>query len=219
MKLCIKLLAPSLLVSTLLLSACSSPITYNVRYQNIGFDATKRKTTVTSTINLTDRTKISELTAEIMGLAKNIDKTEASFVAREAILYPQHLANKYRLIGPPNSHNQLVNSGKREKGLCYHFAQDMTKHIVKGRIYNTLTLQRAVANQGGQFEHNVLTVAAKGKGIKDAIVLDAWRNSATLLFLKTSEDPNYTWKKYYPRTFILKNNGTKQYVKNPAKPI
>ncbi len=219
MKSFLKLLAPPLLfISTLLLSACSSPITYDVRFQNIGFDAEKRITTVTSAINLNDRTKISDLTNEIMGLGKNIDKTEASFVAREAVLYPQHLANEYRLIGPPNSQNQLVNKGLREKGLCYHWAKDMTDHIVKGRTYNTLTLQRAVANQGRGFEHNVLTVAAKGKGIKDAIILDAWRHSATLLFLKTTEDPNYNWTKYYPRAYILRPDGTRQYVKNPAKP-
>ena len=212
-----KLLAPSLLlISTLLLTACSSPITYDVRFQNVGFDATKRKTVVTSAINITDRTKISDLTSEIMALGENIDRTEASFIAREAVLYPQHLANQYRLIGPPNSQNQLVNRGLREKGHCYHFAKDMTDHIVKGRTYNTLTLQRAVANQGGQFEHNVLTVAAKGKGIKDAIILDAWRHSATLLFLKTSEDPNYTWTKYYPRTFRLRSDGSRQYTKKPA---
>ena len=214
-----KLLISSLLfISTLLLTACSSPITYDVRFQNIDYDVKNRKTAVTSAINLTDRTKISELTTEIMSLGKNIDRTEASFVAREAVLFPQHLANQYRLIGPPNSHNQLVNRGLREKGHCYHWAKDMTDHLVKGRTYNTLTLQRAVANQGGQFEHNVLTVAAKGKGIKDSIILDAWRHSATLLFLKATEDPNYNWSKYYPRTYILRPNGTRQYVKNPAKP-
>ncbi len=218
MKLILKKLAPSLLfISTLLLTACSSPITYDVRFKNIGFDATKRKTTVTSAININDRAKISDLTNEIMALGKNIDKTEASFVAREAVLYPQYLANQYRLIGPPNSHNQLVNRGLREKGHCYHFAKDMTDHIVKGRTYNTLTLQRAVSFQGTSLEHNVLTVAAKGKGIKDAIILDAWRHSATLLFLKTSEDPDYHWTKYYPRTYILRPDGTRQYVKNPEK--
>ena len=220
MKSFLKLLAlPLLFTSTLLLTACSSPITYDVRFQNVGFDAAKRKTIVTSAINITDRTKIADLTSTIMGLGKNIDKTEASFVAREAVLYLQYLANQYRLIGPPNSHNQLVNTGKREKGLCFHWAKDMTDHIVKGRTYNTLTLQRAVANQGGFFEHNVLTVAAKGKGIKDAIILDAWRHSATLLFLKTTEDPDYNWTKYYPRAFVLRPDGTRQYVKRAVKPI
>jgi len=211
-----KLLFPSLLlISTFLLTACSSPITYDVRFKNIDFDAKSRKTVALSAINLTDRTKISRLTNEIMGLGENIDKSEASFVAREAVLYPQYLANQYRLIGPPNSHNQLVNRGLREKGHCYHWAKDMTDHIVKGRTYNTLTLQRAVSFQGKQLEHNVLTVAAKGKGIKDAIILDAWRHSATLLFLKTSEDPDYRWTKYRPRTYTLRSDGSRKYTITP----
>jgi hypothetical protein len=197
------LLSSLLIISAIFLASCSSPITYDVRFDNVSFDAKNRKT-IASAINLTDRTKISDLTNQIMALGKNIDKTEASFVAREAVLYPQHLANEYRLIGPPNSQNVLVNTGKRDKGLCYHWARDMSDQIVKGRTYNTLTLQRAVANQGGTFEHNVLTVAAKGKGIKDAIILDAWRHSATLLFLKTSEDPDYSWSKYTRRTFVPK---------------
>ncbi len=203
-----------LIISAIILSACSSPITYDVRFDNISFDADNRKT-IASGVNLTDRTKIADLTHAIMHLGKNIDQKEASFVAREAVLYSQHLANEYRLIGPPNSQNVLVNTGKRQKGLCYHFASDMTDHIVKGRIYNTLTLQRAVANQGGRFEHNVLTVAAKGKGIKDAIILDAWRHSATLLFLKTNEDPDYTWTKYYKRVYKLRNDGSRHYLQKP----
>ncbi len=213
-----KRMLPVLLIfSAIILSACSSPITYDVRFDNVSFDAKNRKT-VASAVNLNDRTKISDLTSAIMALGKNIDITEARFVAREAVLFPQYLANEYRLIGPPNSQNVLVNTGRREKGLCYHFARDMSDQIVKGRIYNTLTLQRAVANQGERFEHNVLTVAAKGKGIKDAIILDAWRHSATLFWLKASEDPNYDWSKYYPRTYKLRSDGSRQYIQNPAKP-
>ena len=217
MKLLPLLRLTSLLVLSFLLVSCSSPITYDVRFDNVSFDAENRNT-IASDVSLNDQTKINDLTNAILYLSKDIDKTEAMFVAREAVLYPQHLANEYRLIGPPNSQNVLVNTGKREKGLCYHWARDMTDHIVKDRIYKTLTLQRAVANQGGTFEHNVLTVAAKGKGIKDAIILDAWRHSATLLWLKTDEDPDYDWTKYYPRTYILGSDGTKQIVPNPKKP-
>lgn len=214
----IKIISSSLLIlSAIMLSACSSPITYDVRFDNVSFDA-KKRVTVASAVNLTDRTKISDLTNAIMGLGKKIDINEARFVAREAVLFPQYLANQYRLISPPNSQNVLVNTGKREKGLCYHFARDMTDQIVKGRTYKTLTLQRAVANQGGTFEHNVLTVAEKGKGIKNSIILDAWRHSATLLWLNASEDPDYDWSKYYPRTYKLRSDGSRQYIQNPAKP-
>ena len=201
-----KLLLSLLMIgASLILSSCSipsSPISYDVRFNNVNFDAENRRTVV-SAIDSSDEFKIRELTDSIMELGSNIDKKEASFVAREAVLYPKHLANQYRLVAPPNTHVVLVNTGKRERGLCYHFASDMQDHLVKGRSYDTLTLQRAVAYQGGRYEHNVLTVAAKGKGIKDAIILDPWRNNATLYTVKTGDDPLYYWKKYKRRTYIV----------------
>jgi len=191
-----------LILSSILLSACSSPIVNDVRFDNVTFDPIQRKTIV-SAIDSTTQFKIKELTQAIEGLGPNIDKSEASFIAREAVLFSMHLANEYKLVSPPNSQNVLVNTGKREKGLCYHFARDMTDQIVKDRTFNTLTLQRAVSFQGKQFEHNVLTVAAKGKGIKDAIILDAWRDSAKLYWVKTVDDPLYPWSKYTRRTYTL----------------
>lgn len=189
-----------LCATSVFISACSSPIVYDVRYDNISFDKANRTTMVTDLDGRTE-TKIKNLHKEILGLGPNIDTHEAYFVAREAVLYARHLANEYRLIGPPNSHNILVNTGKRDRGLCYHFARDMTAHIVKGRTFNTLTLKRAVAFQGKHVEHNVLTVAAKGKGVEDAIILDAWRKSGDLYAIKTGEDPLYPWEKYTPRTY------------------
>jgi hypothetical protein len=187
-----------LILSSLFLSACGSPIVRDVRFDNVSFDPIERKTIVTA-IDSTVQFKIVELTQAITNLGPNIDKKEANFVAREAVLYSMHLANEYKLVAPPNSQNVLVNTGKREKGLCYHFARDMSDHIVKNRAFNTLTLQRAVAFQGKALEHNVLTVAAKGKSVRDAIILDAWRESADLYWVKTEDDPMFRWKKYTRR--------------------
>ena len=196
-----------ILMSAVLLSACSSPIVYDVRFDNVSFDPKNRKTVI-SAINSTDQFKIQQLTESIMGLGPNIDKTEAAFVAREAILFPKHLANQYKLIGPPNSHVVMVNRGQKERGHCYHFAADMKDHLVKNRSYDTLTLKRAVANQGRHYEHNVLTVAAKGKSLHDALILDPWRNSADLYWVKSGDDPMYIWKKYKRRTYVVNPNKT-----------
>lgn len=200
------------ILSTLFLSACSiSPILKDIRYDNVSYDAKNRKTIITA-IDSTTEFRIREVRDTIMELGPNIDPKEASFVAREAVLYPMHLANQYKLVAPANSHNVLVNTGRRDRGLCYHWARDMSDHIVKGRTFNTLTLQRAVANQGRRYEHNVLTVAAKGKGIKDAFILDAWRDSGELVVLHTREDPEYDWSKYTRRTYstipIITNKGS-----------
>jgi len=193
------------ILSSLFMTACSSPIVWDVRHDNVSFDSSKRNTVI-SAIDSRTSFKIQELREMIMNLGPNIDFSEANFVAREAVLYPMHLANKYKLVGPPNSHNVLVNTGKREKGLCYHFARDMQDQIVKGRTYETLTLVRAVSFQGEQFEHNVLTVAAKGKGLKDAIILDAWRDSASLYYVNTQDDPLYRWETYIPRHLKTSQN-------------
>jgi len=197
--------------SAILMSACS------VHYDNIGFDKEKDITTV-SAIEGGDQVKIRDLTKAIMNLGPNIDPNEAAWVAREAVLYPKYLANQYRLMWPPNYQNVLVNTGKRQNGLCFQWARDMTAHIGGKRKYKTLTLQRAVANQGGMYEHNVLTVAALGKGIEDAIILDPWRHNSILYWVKTKDDPNYQWTKYYPRTYILNADGSRTYVPNPDNP-
>lgn len=200
----------TLTFSVLFLSACS------VHYDEVSFDKEKKITTV-SAIEGGDQVKIKDLTSAIIKLGPNIDPNEAAWVAREAVLYPKYLANQYRLMWPPNYQNVLVNTGQREKGLCYQWARDMTSHIGK-RKYKTLTMQRAVANQGGKFEHNVLTVAALGKGVEDAIILDPWRHNSILYWVKTKDDPNYQWTKYYPRLFILNTDGSKTYIPNPNNP-
>lgn len=198
------------LSSFLLLSACS------VSYEKVEFDK-ERKITTVSAIEGGDQVKIRDLTKAIISLGSDIDHNEAAWVAREAVLYPKHLANEYKLMWPPNYQNVLVNTGRREKGLCYQWARDMTAHIGK-REYKTLTMQRAVANQAGVYEHNVLTVAALGKGVEDAIILDPWRHNSVLYWVRTKDDPNYQWTKYYRRTYILNADGSKTFVPNPENP-
>ena len=200
-----------ILVLLLSLSACS------IGYDNIDFDKEKKITTV-SAIDGGDELKIKDLTKAIIALdPDNIDPIEANWVARESVLYPKHLANEYQLMWPPNYQNVLVNTGQRERGLCYQWARDMSSHIAK-KDYKTLTMQRAVANQGGNYEHNVLTVSAKGKGVEDAIILDPWRHASILYWVKTKDDPNYQWTKYYPRTYYLDTNNKKVYIPNKNNP-
>jgi hypothetical protein len=188
----------------------------SVRHESVTFDKVAKRTIVPA-ITSGDNQKINDLRDAIMNLSADIDPVEAAWVAREAVLYPLHLANTYDLVWPPNYQNVLVNTGRRKSGLCYQWARDMSAHIGT-RKYNTLTMDRAVANQGGNYEHNVLTVAAFGKGIKDAIILDPWRHNSILYWVKTKDDPNYQWTKYYRRTYILNADGTKTFVPNPANP-
>lgn len=149
-------------------------------------------------ITATDKGKIRDLSQDIINLNPSfVDHSEAYLVAYEAILYPKILANRYQLMTPPNFHNQLVNAGRRKKGHCYHFAQDMMIHL--NRPYKTLTLERAMAYQGEFLEHNVPTIRAKGQNIRDAIILDAWRESANLVWMVAKDDRAFPWIRYTPR--------------------
>ena len=179
-----------------ILTGCSTPIK-DVRYEKVSFNKNTR-TTLISAIDNDDQKKIKALAAAITEMADYVDENEAKWVAREAVLYPQHLANQYKLISPPIEHNKLVNAGKRDKGLCYHWARDMESHL-GDKKFKTLEMRRAVSYKGMFFEHSTVTVAAKkSRGITNAIVLDPWRNSGKLYWGKVFEDPRYIWRRWYP---------------------
>jgi hypothetical protein len=185
----LKLTRISLILSgLLLLSACSS-----IHFDDVGID--KKGNTVVKAIVSEDEKKIVELYNAIMTLGPNIVQSEAKFVAREAVLYPKILANRYKLMNPPLYHNVLVNYGKRERGLCYQWTRDMGLQI--NRPMKSLHFFHGVAFRRNYWkEHSTLVVAAKGKGVPDGIVLDPWRNSGTLFWSRVKDDKKYPWVKF-----------------------
>ena len=185
----IKLTRITLILSgLLLLSACSA-----VHFDGVSVD--KKGSTVVKAINSDDERKIVELYNAIMSLGPNIIQSEAKFVAREAVLYPKVLANRYKLMSPPHYHNVLVNYGHRPRGLCYQWTRDMGLQI--NRPMKSLQFDHAVAFRRNYWkEHSTLTVAAKGKGVADSIVLDPWRHSGTLFWSRVKDDKKYPWVKF-----------------------
>lgn len=172
----------------LLLSACTS-----IRYDGVHVD--KKGSTVVQAINNGDNQKIEELYQAIKTLGPNIVDSEARFVAREAVLYPKVLSNRYKLMSPPLFHNVLVNYGKRPRGLCYQWTHDMGKQI--NRPMKSLQFFHGVAFRRNYWrEHSTLVVAAKGKGVPDGIILDPWRNSGDLFWSRVKDDKKYPWVKF-----------------------
>jgi len=179
----------SFILSTLLLlSACS-----NIHYDGVSLD--KKGNTVVSAINSNDIQKIENLRKAIMTLGPNIVPSEANFVAREAVLHPKVLANRYKLTSPPLYHNVLVNYGKRPRGLCWQWTHDMGKQI--NRPMKSLHFFHGVAFRRNYWkEHSTLVVAAKGKGVPDGIVLDPWRFSGELFWSHVKDDKKYPWVQF-----------------------
>ena len=178
----------AIILTMLVLTACSS-----VSFKDVKVN--KQGNTVVSAINSTDNTKIEKLYQAILSLGPNIVPSEARFVAREAVLYPKVLANRYQLTSPPLYHNVLVNYGKRPRGLCYQWTRDMGLQI--NRPMKSLQFYHGVAFRRDYWrEHSTLVVTAKGQAFKEGIVLDPWRHSGTLFWSRIKDDKKYPWVKF-----------------------
>lgn len=176
------------LVAILGLSGCA------VRYDNVAVDPVNKRTIVK---NMDTKTKneIVKVTKALMALGPNIDPTEARLLAHEAVNYPKVLANQYNLVKPAYFQNVLVNYGYRENGLCWQWTRDMAKHI-QARKWKSFDFFHATANRRRYNEHNSLVVSAKGKGVREGLLLDPWRDSGILFWSRATEDPKYYWTRF-----------------------
>lgn len=136
--------------------------------------------------------RVETLTHQLITLGADVDKGEAKMFAYEAILYPQELAKKYGLVYPPTFHNFLINTGLKERGLCYEWSEDMITHL-KAQHYTSFDLRWGVANKGAFDEHNSVVVVAKGAPFWSGILIDPWRHSGELYWAKLRDDPEYKW--------------------------
>lgn len=176
------------MLAILFLSGCS------VKYDNVKFDpATKR--TVFTKMDAKSAKEIAGVTAALMQLGPNINPAEAKLLAHEAVAYPKVLANKYNLVSPPYWQNVLVNYGFREDGLCWQWTRDMAKHI-QARSWKSFDFYHGTANRRRFNEHNSLIVTAKGKGVRDGMLLDPWRASGELFWSNTKDDSEYYWTRF-----------------------
>lgn len=176
------------LIAVLGLTGCS------VRYDNVAVDPVSKRTIVKN-MDLRTQQEVAAVTKALMSLGPNIDPAEARLLAHEAVNYPKVLANQYNLVQPAYLQNILVNYGYRENGLCWQWTRDMAKHI-QARQWKSFDFFHGTANRRRYNEHNSLVVAAKGKGVREGMLLDPWRDSGKLYWKRTTEDPKYYWTRF-----------------------
>ena len=179
----------TMVVSVSLLSGCS------VSYDHVKMEEGKRP--VARILTNEQKESISALAKTLKALGPDTSQAEADDIAYDAIVYPMVLANKYNLVYPPQLQNMLVNGNRRDRGLCWQWADDMTAHMEKKNL-KTFDLLRGTANRRLKNEHNSLVVVAKGDIFYNGILLDPWRNSGELYWTKVTEDndPQYTWHQF-----------------------
>jgi hypothetical protein len=138
------------------------------------------------------RKKIKRLEHELIGLSATVDKTEARLLAESAVRESAVLAEEYQLVRPAVAHNLLVVLGFKDRGLCYHWTQDLMKRLQTLDL-KSFELHWGVAYRGSELrEHNCVVITAAGQPFLKGIVLDPWRNSGNLYWARVTKD-SYPW--------------------------
>jgi len=140
--------------------------------------------------------KVERLKMLIENLSPSINSKEALDLARGSIYYSLELSQKYEAVSSPWWQNTLVNMGIKKRGLCYEWTEDLLRYLVNKR-YKSLEIHTVGANIGHLNEHNALTVTAIGDSIQRGILLDAWRGSGNLFFIKILDDKKYEWSERF----------------------
>lgn len=137
---------------------------------------------------------VAMLAEAILALDPEVSDEDAYRAARVSFAESYRLAQVYEIEDHPLTHNTKVNLGKKPRGLCYHWADDLEKRL-KREGFQTLSLHRGVANFDSiRLEHSTVIVSARGQGMFDGIVLDPWRKGGRLTWVHTEKDPRYRWR-------------------------
>ena len=141
--------------------------------------------------------KISALRNDLADLNRQANVLEAEQVAETAVTYAGDLAEKYDLVRPAILHNVFVRMGFKDRGLCYHWAEDLMQRLQLLDL-KSYELHWGVAYRGSELrEHNSVVITARGQPFEMGMVLDPWRNSGDLYWALIQTD-KYPWVELPP---------------------
>lgn len=135
--------------------------------------------------------EVEALRAALASLSPTVEAEEAREVSECAYQYPVQLAERYRVVRPALLHNFLVNSGYKNRGLCFEWAEDLLEQL-KAFELETLELHWGIARANTAREHNSIVITARGHPFEKGIVLDPWRRSGRLIWAPVATD-KYPW--------------------------
>jgi hypothetical protein len=137
--------------------------------------------------------RAASLHARLMMLDDDTDPDEARRVAETSVTYSLQLASDYRMVPPARWHNLLIQTGFRERGLCYHWTEDLMRRLQDLNL-QTYRLHWAVAHKGSDLrEHNSVVITGLNQPFEEGLVLDPWRYSGDLHWVKVGQD-SYPWE-------------------------
>ena len=132
------------------------------------------------------------LRARLVRLSPSVKPDEARRVAYVAYTTGQELAREWDVVASPTLQNFLIIIGARKAGYCFQWAGELLTRLDALKL-QTLELHWAESDPGGDTEHNVIVVTAKGGPFVQGILLDNWRRSGHLLWGPVNGDPDHPW--------------------------
>ncbi|MEE4261212.1 MAG: hypothetical protein V2I56_00895 [Desulfobacteraceae bacterium] len=141
--------------------------------------------------------KFDALRNDLANLNRQANLLEAGQIAETAITYSSDLAEKYDLVRPAILHNVFVRMGLKDRGLCYHWTEDLMRQLQLLDL-KTYQLHWGVAYRGSELrEHNSVVITARGEAFEKGMILDPWRNSGDLYWALIQRD-QYPWEELPP---------------------
>lgn len=140
-------------------------------------------------------TRVDDLTKALAEMGPPGSVAEASLIAETALERAMELRKENPPVGPALLNNVAINMGLNDRGLCYHWANDILESLEALEL-NHFELHWATSAWGERFtEHNAIVVTAYPDGFHQGIVLDGWRKGGRLVWAKVEEDRKYRWEK------------------------
>lgn len=127
------------------------------------------------------------LALAIQTLSPMVDPVDARRVAGILVDESLKLAERYETVGEPWLQNILVNSGVRERGLCYHWVNDLMT-VLEREPFRSLVFYRVGSKLGTLQEHNALVITPYGSRLDEGLLVDAWRYQGRLYWIRVLAD-------------------------------
>jgi hypothetical protein len=148
-----------------------------------------------------DERSIKDLAKALVALSPDVDPQEAKLLSETAHVKSRSLAKEYRVVLNPEFTVFLVNIGKRKRGWCGHWAQDLGARLKELKL-KTLVLHWGEAFPNTSSENNALVVTARNQPFTDGILLDAWRRAGRLFWCPVRKDDEYEVEQHFGHSGI-----------------
>ena len=154
-----------------------------------------------SSVHARDERSVKDLSKALAALAPDVDPAEAEILSETAHMKARSLAKEYRVVLNPEFTVFLVNIGKRKRGWCGHWAQDLGARLKELKL-KTLVLHWGEAYPNTSSENNALVVTARNQRFEDGILFDAWRRAGRLFWCPVKKDDEYEVEQHYGHSGI-----------------